>query len=79
MKTKTFDCVEMKRQGAARIHEAVKDLTLKQKIEYWQRRSAAFRQEQELLLSKPPVDERGASAISPDGGRSESPSTAPGT
>lgn len=45
MKTKTFDCVEMKRRGAARIHERLKGMTLEQKIDYWRRRSQAFRNE----------------------------------
>jgi len=39
MKTKTFDCVEMKRPGALRIYEETKDLTFEQKIEYWQRKN----------------------------------------
>lgn len=42
MKTKTFDCVEMKRQGAVRIHEQTKDMTLEEKIDYWRRRSQVF-------------------------------------
>ncbi len=50
MKTKTFDCVEMKRRGAARIYEKTKDLSLEQRIEFWRRRSEAFRQEQEQRL-----------------------------
>jgi hypothetical protein len=47
MKTKTFDCVEMKRKAAARIHEQIGNLTLDQKIEYWRLRSEEFRAEQE--------------------------------
>jgi hypothetical protein len=39
MKTKTFDCVEMKRLGSLRIYEETKDLTFKQKAEYWRRKS----------------------------------------
>ena len=46
MKTKTFDCVEMKRRGAVRIYERTKNMTLQQKIEYWRHRSQAFRSEQ---------------------------------
>jgi len=42
MKTKTFDCVEMKRQGSLRIHERTKDMTLEQKIAYWEQRSREF-------------------------------------
>ncbi len=50
MKTKTFDCVEMKRRGAARIYEETKDLSLEEQIEFWRRRSEAFRREQEQRL-----------------------------
>lgn len=52
MKKKTFDCVEMKRRGAARIYEQTKNMTLGQKIDYWRRRSQAFRSEQERLISE---------------------------
>jgi len=52
MKTKTFDCVEMKRKAAARIHEQIGDLALEQKIEYWRRRSEEFRAEQEELTAR---------------------------
>jgi hypothetical protein len=50
MKTKTFDCVVMKRRAAQRIHEETKDLTLEQKADYWRRRSEDFRRERERLL-----------------------------
>ena len=43
MKTKTFDCVQMKRRAAERIHEETKGLTLEEKIDYWRRRSEEFR------------------------------------
>jgi hypothetical protein len=45
MKTKTFDCIEMKRQGLQRIYEAIKDMTVEQKIVYWRERSREFREE----------------------------------
>jgi hypothetical protein len=32
MKTKTFDCVEMKRRAGERIYDETKDLTLEQTI-----------------------------------------------
>ena len=35
MKTKTFDCVEMKRRGAKLVYEEVKDMTTEQELEYW--------------------------------------------
>ncbi|MHB1037851.1 MAG: hypothetical protein ACYC35_25930 [Pirellulales bacterium] len=54
MKTKTFDCVEMKRRAALRIYEETKDMTLEQKIDYWRHRSDEFRREQSGL--RPGVD-----------------------
>jgi len=49
MKTKTFDCVEMKRQGSLRIHERLKHMTVEQQIEYWRQRSEEFEREQQRL------------------------------
>jgi hypothetical protein len=49
MKTKTFDCVEMKRQAALRVHERLKDLTVEQQIEYWRQRSEEFQRERGRL------------------------------
>jgi len=46
VKTKTFDCVEMKRRAGQRIYEETKGLTPEQKVEYWRRRSEQFRQDQ---------------------------------
>lgn len=50
-RTKTFDCVEMKRRGAQRIYEATKDMTLDQELAYWRERSRQFREEQERLAA----------------------------
>lgn len=36
---KDFDCVAMKREGALRIHEATKDLSFDEKVQYWKERS----------------------------------------
>jgi len=52
MKPKTFDCVEMKRRGSERIHEATKNMTAEQKIAYWRERSRQFPEEQERLSEK---------------------------
>jgi hypothetical protein len=51
-KAKTLDCIEMKRQGALRIHERTKDMTVDQKIAYWRERSRLFREEQKCLQSQ---------------------------
>ena len=52
MKKKTFDCVEMKRQAALRIHEQLKGMTVEQQIDYWKQRSEEFRREQQELLGE---------------------------
>jgi len=35
METKTFDCVQMKREGARRIYEQIKDMTRAEELAYW--------------------------------------------
>jgi hypothetical protein len=52
MKTKKFDCVEMKRRGAERVHNIIKDMTPQQELEYWRKRSEEFKQEQEHLRAE---------------------------
>lgn len=37
-----FDCVEMKRKGAERIYEALKNLSPEQKEAYWRERNEEF-------------------------------------
>ena len=43
MKTKTFDCVEMKREGGRRIYEALKGKSREEQIQYWQARDEDMR------------------------------------
>lgn len=38
MKTKTFDCVEMKRHGAEMVRAKLEGMTLEQELEFWQQR-----------------------------------------
>jgi hypothetical protein len=52
MKTKTFDCVEMKRKGALRVHESLKGMTVEQQIEYWRQRSEQFQQDHVRLRNQ---------------------------
>jgi len=40
MKTKTFDCVKMKRRGAELVQKRLKGKSLAQKLEYWQKGTA---------------------------------------
>jgi hypothetical protein len=51
MKTKRFDCIEMKRRGAARIHERLQGMTFEQEVAYWTERSEAFRRDQEAVCA----------------------------
>ena len=36
MKTKTFDCVEMKRRGAEKIRSATEDMTRQEELAFWE-------------------------------------------
>jgi hypothetical protein len=47
MKAKTFDCVEMKHRGAAKVREQTKGMTLEQELAFWRERSRILRQRQE--------------------------------
>ncbi len=35
MKKKPFDCVEMKRQAAAKIYERIKTMTIEEELRFW--------------------------------------------
>ena len=43
MKTKKFDCVEMKRKGARKVYEATKGMTVDEEVEYWRKRTREAR------------------------------------
>ena len=49
MKTKKFDCVQMKRQSAAEVREQTATLTREQELRFWQERSHYLRQRQAAL------------------------------
>lgn len=46
MNTKTFDCVEMKRQGAEKVQQELAGMTLEEEIAFWQRGTEELRQQQ---------------------------------
>jgi hypothetical protein len=54
MKTKKFDCVQMKRQGAAKVREQTATLTKEQELRFWQERSQVLRQQQAALKAVAP-------------------------
>jgi hypothetical protein len=43
MKTKTFDCVEMKRRGAKKVREAIKGMTVDQEAKFWSKLTTELR------------------------------------
>ena len=47
--TKKFDCVQMKRLGAAKVREQTATLTKEQELAFWRERSSQLRQRQEAL------------------------------
>ena len=49
MKRKKFDCVEMKRQGAAKVREETAAMSREQELRFWQERSRRLRERQETL------------------------------
>jgi len=51
MKTKTFDCVEMKHQGADLIQAKLQGKTMDEQLEYWKIRTEALLERQKKLLS----------------------------
>ncbi len=52
MKTRPFDCVEMKRRGAEHVYSIVKDMTPEQELEYWRKRTEEMRLEQHAAKSE---------------------------
>ena len=52
MKTKTFDCVQMKRLGAAKVLEQTATLTKEQELAFWRERSQHLRRHQEALKTQ---------------------------
>ena len=50
MKNKTFDCVDMMHEGAARIYEETKDMSVDEELRFWKRRHKEA--EQTLLATR---------------------------
>jgi hypothetical protein len=49
MKKKKFDCVAMKRAGAAAVYKITKGMTLEQQVEFWRKETEAMLKEQAAL------------------------------
>ena len=52
MKMKTFDCVEMKRRGAERIHKQIANMTQEEQLAFWQKRTEMLRERQHAIKMK---------------------------
>ena len=46
MKTKTFDCVRMKRQGADHVREILKGKSVEEELAFWREQTESLRREQ---------------------------------
>lgn len=49
MKTKTFDCLRMKREGAERIRKELEGKTLQEQLDSWQKGTEELRDLQHKL------------------------------
>jgi len=52
MKTKTFDCVEMKREASKRIYEELKGKSVEEQIEYWRKIEEKYADRDQETLSR---------------------------
>ena len=52
MKTKTFDCVEMKRKGAECVRRRLRGASASQELTYWRTRTERLRAEQEAVRAR---------------------------
>jgi len=50
---KSFDCIAMKREAAARIYGKTKDMSLEEQVAYWKERTRILREEQAARRPKP--------------------------
>ncbi len=52
MKTKTFDCVRMKRQGAEQVMKQLEGKSFQEQLEYWQKGTEDLKRHQQKLKEK---------------------------
>ena len=52
MKTKAFDCVEMKRRGALEIYELLKDMSPEEQVAFWKQETQKLREEQQAVRAR---------------------------
>ncbi len=49
MKITKFNCVEMKRRGAEKVAEKIKNMTKKQELIFWQKQTQQLKNYQKLI------------------------------
>ena len=52
MKTKTFDCVRMKRRGAELVRKQLEGKSFKQQLEYWKKATGELKRIQNKAKKK---------------------------
>ena len=52
MKTKVFDCVRMKRQGAEQVMKQLEGKSLQEQLEYWQKGTEDLKRRQQKFKKK---------------------------
>ena len=60
MKTKTFDCVQMKRRGAELVRKRLEGKSLEQQLEYWRKGTEDLKklQKQAREKNRPPTKQQ---------------------
>jgi hypothetical protein len=58
MRTKAFDCVEMKHRGAEQLKETIERMTVQQELAFWAERSNELKERQAAAKARirPPGD-----------------------
>ena len=59
MERKSFDCLEMKREGARLIYEKIKDMTREQELAYWRQAQRRLEKKWRAAQTKPPLPASG--------------------
>lgn len=54
---KTFDCIEMKREGARRLHARLEKMTRAEQLDFWRERTDALRRRADAVREKSPHGE----------------------
>jgi len=51
-KTKTFDCLEMKRRGQKHVRKLIAGMSPEEELEFWRRETEAARREQAEIVAR---------------------------